>query len=122
MDENEDEQQIRRLFDRLRPADERTTPPFAQVLRGPGHRPPAPARLLLGRLVLGAAVVATLAVVSSRLVTKGPVPEPRVTTAEAALFYWQSPTAALLNPPGENPGRPAQPGETPAVEGRSEAR
>ncbi len=122
MDQNEDEQRIRRLFDRLRPVDERMTPPFARVLQAPAAQRVAPAGLPLGRLALGAAVVATLAVVSFRLVAHGPTPEARVAAAEAAPFYWQSPTAALLSPPGENPARRTLSGRTPGVEEGSEGR
>lgn len=99
---DKDEQQIRRLFDGLKPGDESATPPFEQVLNARARRRHTAARAWPRRASLGTAAVA-LAAVSSWLVTRTSAPEPSVTPAEAAPFYWQSPTGTLLNAPGDPP-------------------
>ncbi len=95
-DDVKDGESLREMFQQARAADAAAAPPLDSVL---ARRPPGPARRQWPRGLVPAlaASVAGLAL-AGLLVTFCPSSPPAV---EISISEWRSPTAFLLEPPGE---------------------
>jgi hypothetical protein len=95
--ENRDER-IRKLFEELRATDRRLTPPFPRVWQRAVASRARPRRIV--RLWMPAAAAAAVAVVT--LITLFHLVPSRHRAADnLSLAEWRSPTASLLNTPGQ---------------------
>ncbi len=99
MSQDPDDPRFRTLFAELRRVDQQTAPPFSTLVnvgvgrapKPPGRRPP-----LRVAAVISAPIVAAMLLILSKT---GPL-APRQ-PATVPLFGWQSPTAGLLTPFGQ---------------------
>lgn len=94
------DEKLRKLFYGLREADRRATPPFSQVWRSAMASRTRPRRMRRKRafVTVGAGVAAAVVLVT--LIYLGPFSR-TPPAGTATLAQWQSPTAFLLNYPGQ---------------------
>jgi hypothetical protein len=87
------------LFDELRRVDQQTAPPFStlvDVAVGRASKPQGRRHRLRVAAVISAPIVAAMLLILSKT---GPLAPRQPTTVQ--LFWWQSPTAGLLTPFGQ---------------------